>query len=145
MDWDVVLPRLARALTPHGMLATAYVEERDTPWYDGIRELRRRFSTNAAYVATTEFDWNGALATRGLFEPFGERQTAPVAMRQTVADYIAAQHSRSGFSLDAMPAAEATQFDAELRAILEPFVSGDALTFDVVGGFTWGKPREGAR
>lgn len=142
MDWDVVLPRLARAVTPHGMLAIVYAEEQDTPWHAGVRDLRRRFSTNAAYH---QFDWKGELATRGLFEPLGKRETAPVMMRQSVADYIAAQHSRSGFSLDAMPAAQAAQFDAELQAVLVPFASDGALTFQVVGGFTWGKPREGAR
>jgi hypothetical protein len=124
------------------MLAIVYAEERATPWHDAAGELRRRFSTN---VALPDFDWKGELAKRGLFERLGSSQTAPVEMRQTVADYIAAQHSRSGFSLDAMSAARAAQFDAELRTILEPFVSNDYLTFEVVGGFTWGKPRESER
>jgi 2-polyprenyl-3-methyl-5-hydroxy-6-metoxy-1,4-benzoquinol methylase len=144
MDWDVIMPRLAREVTPHGMLAIAYVEVLQSPWHEGVEELRRRFTTN---TSSTPFDWKGwkgDLATRGLFDPLGERQAAPVAMRQTVADYVAAQHARSSFSLEVMDAAKAVQFDTEMRMLLEPFASDGALTFNVVGGFTWGKPRSGA-
>ncbi len=40
MEWNVVLPRLARALTAHGMLAIAFVEEQPAPWSEGSGQIQ---------------------------------------------------------------------------------------------------------
>jgi hypothetical protein len=76
-----------------------------------------------------------------LFQQGGERKTAPVAMQQTIEDYISAQHARSSLSLETMTAAQAAQFDAEMQALLLPFAQNGLLTLSVVGGITWGKPQ----
>jgi ubiquinone/menaquinone biosynthesis C-methylase UbiE len=143
MEWDVVLPRLARVLTPHGLLAIAYIEEQSTrsaPWHEGYSQIKQRFSNNPAYQP---FDWIAELEKYRLFQKLGERQTAPVSVSQTVEDYITAQHARSTLSLDAMTAEQAMQFDAEMQELLEPFAQDGLLTFSVVGGITWGKPGSG--
>jgi ubiquinone/menaquinone biosynthesis C-methylase UbiE len=140
MEWDVVLPRLARIMTPHGLLAIAYVDEQSqefAPWSDGSRQISQRFTNNPAYQP---FDWIAELEKHGLFQKVGERQTAPVSIQQTVEDYIAARHARSTLSLDTMTAEQAQQFDAQMRALLMPYASDGLLTFSVVGGITWGKP-----
>ncbi|GEM_PF-3621096 len=45
MTWDVVLPRLARVLTPHGVLAIAYMHEKSMPWSMGAKRIEQRFTT----------------------------------------------------------------------------------------------------
>lgn len=145
MEWDVVLPRLASVLTPHGMLALAYVEEqsaRSAPWSEGAAQINRRFSNDPAYQP---FDWIGALEQAQLFQKLGERQAAPVTVSQTVEDYIAARHARSTLSLDTMTAEQSEQFDREMQALLQPFAQDGLLTFNIVGGITWGKPGSGKR
>lgn len=143
MEWGVVLPRFAQWLSPHGVLAIAYIgdiEDWPVPWRDGYRQIVRRFSNNPAYQP---FDWIAELVKERLFQKLGERQTAPVSVKQTVEDYIAAQHARSTLSLDTMTAEQAAQFDREMQALLLPFAQDGLLTFSVVGGITWGKPKSG--
>src|SRR5215467_7523749 len=135
LEWDVVLPRLARVLTPHGLLAIANVEELPAPWSEGSRQIKQRFTNNPTYQP---FDWIAALEKEQLFQQLGERETAPVAVSQTVEDYIAAQHARSTLSLDTMTAEQATQFNIEMQALLLPFVQDGLLTLSVVGGIRWG-------
>lgn len=74
-----------------------------------------------------------------------ECQTAPVSVKQTIEDYIAAQHARSTLSLDTMTAEQAAQFDREMQALLLPFAQDGLLIFSVVGGITWGKPKSAER
>jgi hypothetical protein len=141
MDWGVVMPRFARLLAPHGQLAIVYIpEDLPFPWRDGYRQIVRRFTTNRTYQP---INWIAELEKAHLFQQEGECQTAPVSVRQTVADYIAGQHARSVLSLDAMAAEQAAQFDTEMRALVTPFAPDGVLTLQVVGGITWGKPLSG--
>src|SRR5260370_15976329 len=140
MEWGVVLPRFARWLSPHGVLAIVYIVDQPVPWREGYLPIRQRFTTNPTYVP---FDWIGELEKHRLFQKLGERNTAPVPLRQTVEDYIAAQHARTGLSLEAMTASQAAQFDTQMQALLFPFAKSGLLTFHVVGGITWGRPLSG--
>jgi ubiquinone/menaquinone biosynthesis C-methylase UbiE len=140
MEWDVVLPRLARVLTQHGLLAILNVEERPVPWHEGYRQIEQRFTNNPTYQP---FDWITKLEKEQLFLQLGTRETAEVAVSQAVADYITAKHARSILSLDTMTAEQATQFDTEMQALLVPFAQNGLLTFNVVGGIRWGKPTSG--
>jgi ubiquinone/menaquinone biosynthesis C-methylase UbiE len=137
MDWNVVLPRFARIVTPNGMLAILYIEEQSVPWSEGYRQIVRRFTNNPTYAP---FDWIGELEKYHLFQRRGERKTAPVSVQQSVEDYIAAQHARSSLSLETMTDSQAAQFDAEMQTLLAPFASDGLLTFSVIGGIIWGKP-----
>lgn len=141
MEWDVVLPRFAKLLLPHGVLAIVYIVDQPVPWYESYRQIEQRFTNNPSYVP---FDWIVELEKYGLFQQLGERETASVSVKQTVEDYIAARHSRSILSLDTMTPGQATQFDAEMQALLLPYALDGLLTFSVAGGITWGKPKSGA-
>jgi len=44
-----------------------------------------------------------------------------------------------------MTAEQAAQFNTEMKALLLPFAQNGMLTFDVVGGITWGKPKSCGR
>jgi 2-polyprenyl-3-methyl-5-hydroxy-6-metoxy-1,4-benzoquinol methylase len=138
MEWGVVLPRFAREVSPHGMLAIVYLVDQPVPWSEGYLQIVRRFSNNPTYVP---FDWITELEKYQLFQKLGERKTAAVSVRQTVEDYVAAQHARSSLSLETMTAEQAAQFDTEMQALLLPFAQDSLLTFSVVGGITWGKPK----
>jgi SAM-dependent methyltransferase len=140
MEWGVVLPRFARLLTPHGVLAIMYIVDQPVPWRDGYLQIVRRFSNNPTYVP---FDWIAELEKYQLFQKLGERKTAAVTMQQTVEDYVAAQHARSSLSLETMTASQAAQFDTKMQALLLPFAQDGLLTLSVVGGITWGKPKSG--
>lgn len=137
MDWGVVLPRFARLLTPHGVLAILHITDYPVPWREGYRQIARRFTNNPTYVPMDMIvEWE----KYQLFQKLGERKTAPVSMTQTVEDYIAAQHARSNLSLDSMTAEQAAQFHSEMQALLTPFAQDGLLTFTIVAGITWGKP-----
>lgn len=143
MDLGVALPRFARWLSPHGVLAIVHIGDSGdwpVPWRDGYRQIARRFTNNPTYIP---FDLIGELEKHRLFQKLGECKTTPVPMRQTVEDYIAAQHARSNLSLETMTASQAAQFDREMQALLFPFAKSGLLTFPVVGGITWGRPLSG--
>lgn len=137
MDWGIVLPRFARILSAHGMLAILHIEEQEVPWREGYKQVVRRFSNNPRYQA---LDLIAELTRYQLFQKRGERVTAPVPWQQTIDDYIAAQHARSALSLDTMTAAQAEQFAEQLREILLPFSQENKLTMNIVGRIVWGRP-----
>src|SRR5215469_14874109 len=89
MDWEVVLPRWSRELSPHGVLAIAYVVDQPAPWSEGAQPILRRYATNSNY---TPYNWIDELTAHHLFEPMGERETAPVSAQRTVEDYISSYH-----------------------------------------------------
>jgi hypothetical protein len=129
-------------LTPHGLLAIAFVEEQPAPWSEASARIKQRFTNNPTYQP---FDWVSALEKERLFQQLGYRLTTPISVKQTVEDYIAAQHARSTLSLDTMTAGQAAQFGREMQALLLPFAQDGLLTFNVVGGIRWGKPGSGER
>jgi len=90
MEWDVVLPRFAQLLMPHGVLAIVHIVDQPVPWREGYCQIEQRFTNNPSYVP---FDWIVELEKYVLFQKLGERETASVEVSQTVEDYIAAKHA----------------------------------------------------
>jgi ubiquinone/menaquinone biosynthesis C-methylase UbiE len=140
MDWNVVLPRFARLLTPHGVLAMVQTREQHSPWDQELRDMSRRY---AARTGIWHWEMIEQLERAHLFQRLGDHTTAPMTQRQSIEEYIGRQHSRSGFSLDKMPVEQARRFDAEARALLSPFAVQDVLTLEIVGHIIWGKPLSG--
>lgn len=137
MDWGVVLPRFAQLLTPRGVLAIVSTREQDIPWRPGYQEIVKRFSNNPGYKPV---DLIAEFEKYQLFQKHGEHVTTPVVLRQTIADYTAAQHARSALSLDTMTSEQATRFGAEMHALLTPFAQNGMLDIHIVGHIVWGKP-----
>lgn len=140
MDWGIVLPRFARILTSRGVLAIVSTREQAVPWHEGYLQIVKRFSNNPNYKPV---DLIAVFKQYQLFEKFGEHTTAPIPLKQTIDDYIAAQHARSALSLDTMSAEQAVQFAAQMRELLLPFSQEEMLTIDIVGHIVWGKPLRG--
>lgn len=137
MDWDVMLPRLADALVPAGVLAIVSEETGPTPWGDGVGPIVKRYSINQAYYP---FDMLVEWERVGLWRKLGDRKTDPLVFRQTVDDYIEGFHGRSSLSRDRMTPEAAAAFDNELRALVEPFAVDGVIELQVVGTLVWGKP-----
>lgn len=137
MDWSVVLPRFRSVLTPRGVLALADLVTDPPPWDAALRELIPRYSTNPARRPHRLLD---ELAARHLFRLQGDRSTAPVPFRQSVADYIEAVHSGSDFSRDHMVPEQAAALDAEVAALLAPYCPDGFVDLTVRGRVAWGIP-----
>jgi hypothetical protein len=140
MEWGVVLPRFARLLTQHGVLAVVHILDQSVPWYDGYLQIVKRFSTNPTYVP---IDMIAELEKYHLFQQLGERKTEPIIIRQTIEDYIASQHARSSLSLESMTPENVAQFGTQMQALLLPFVQDGLLSLHISGEITWGKPLSG--
>lgn len=137
MDWNVVMPRFRQLLLPGAYLALIHHDTPPEPWYDALREIIPRYSTNKAYQA---YDLISILQQHGLFQVAGQKTTAPVPFVQSVDDYIESFHSRNGFSRERMGAEQARAFDKEAREILLKTYSDGVMNLQVVGSVVWGRP-----
>lgn len=137
MDWDVLLPRFANLLTPHGVLAIVHVQEPELPWRESYWQIVSRFSNNPKYQP---IDLIAELEKRQIFQKHDEYMTAPVPFTQTIDDYIAAQHARSALSLETMTSEQARQFYTEMQAVLLPHAREGLITVQIMGHIVWGKP-----
>ena len=138
MDWNVVLPRFHRMLTPGGYLAIIQKDSLPEPWFAGLREIIPQYTTNKDFYA---FNMIEALERHGLFQKVGEKTTAPVPFVQSIDDYIESFHSRNGFSRERMTPAQADGFDQETREILLKSHSDGMLEMQVTSSVVWGIPQ----
>jgi len=135
MDWDIVLPRFRELLVPGGYLAIVNKGATPDPW-SILSEVVPQYTTNKG----SRRDVVKELEERGLFQKVGEHRTTPVAFVQSIDDYIASYHSRSGFSRERMGQGQANTFDREAReALLHAYPDG-VITFQIVGNVVWGMP-----
>jgi SAM-dependent methyltransferase len=136
MDWNVVLPRFRRLLAEGAYLAI--VEQRITPdpW-STLGDLVARYRTDGGY---SPYDMVEELQRHGLFKRVGTRTSAPVTFVQSIEDFIASYHSRSGFSRERMGAAQAEAFDGEAREVLSRLFAGNTIPFQVAATLVWGLP-----
>ena len=141
MEWDVLLPRLARLLAPGGVLAIVGREPEPEPWGEELRPLFPRYSTNRQF---RPYDLIEELVQRGLFTPLGERVTEPMVVRQPVGVYVESFHSRNGLSRDRMTPEETAAFDREVAALVAPFVEDGAVELRMRGHIRWGLPSAAA-
>ncbi len=141
MDWEVVLPRVAGSLSPHGLLAILSVNgdvvSEDGALRQGIVDLIRRYSTYGEW--RPDFDLVAALKRRGLFGEVGRMKTEVVPFRQSVDAYVESFHARASLSWERMTAVNAAAFDAALRHFLLERVGGE-VELAVRARVVWGKP-----
>lgn len=136
MDWNLVLPRLHEVLMAGGYLAIVEQRTIPDPW-STLSEIIRRYRTDGGYQPYNMIE---ELERHGLFQKVGEQETAPISFVQSIDDYIASYHSRSGFSKERMGQAQADTFDQEARSILLNSHSDGTISLQVVGSVVWGFP-----
>jgi len=138
MEWDVVLPRFARLLTPHGSLAILGVEQLPPAWSSELALICQRYTTVPGKQLS--YDFIQAIEERGLFQRVESWRTKPVPFSQSLADYIESFHGRASFSRDRMSQANANAFDARIQALVSPFCQQGMVTLQIVTEIVWGKP-----
>jgi len=113
MDWEVVLPKFARALD--GTFAVIYTCGFPAPWMEDVRAIVPQYSVMKNFE---HYDLLEELTRRGLFELEERVQIGPEPFRQTVEDYVGSWWSRAGFSRVEEDAAR--EFAAKVTALVEP-------------------------
>jgi SAM-dependent methyltransferase len=145
MNWEVVLPRLADALSPNGLVA---IVGRDWEGPPAVRTRTRPVLKRHSVVRWQDVDLLSELQGRELFTVVGSRSFGPDVWEPTVEQYLECRHSQRSFARSAMGETAARAFDAELRQVLtELCASGaiqcvsDSLQLSVETTVTWGRPR----
>ncbi|HYP75807.1 MAG TPA: class I SAM-dependent methyltransferase [Polyangiaceae bacterium] len=138
MQWEVVLPKIARSLEVGASLAIvngrSFVE---VPWSAELAPLLSRFSTNRDY---RPYDLTNELQRRGLFVEAGRRTTS-VAFSQSIDDYTESFHTRNGFSRQRMTAQSAAEFDRALRRAVSKYSRDGIVRGQTLTELVWGTPR----
>jgi trans-aconitate methyltransferase len=137
MDWDIVLPRIAKHLAPGAVLAIVVSREVPAPWADALREIISRYSViqnwqNADLIALLE--------SRGVFKPIAKEHLAPEPHYRTVDEYVDGQHATSGLARERMGAERARAFDAEVRALVTPYANNGVLALAAGAEVDRGRP-----
>lgn len=142
MDWDVVLPRLADALSPSGLLAILDVESEIVPNDESFRQARleliRRYTTFEEW-RPAGFDLLAELKRRGLFREVDRTETHAILFRQSADAYVESYHARASLSWPRMDPDRAAEFDTELRQLVVERVGGE-VEMAVRGRIVWGTP-----
>lgn len=137
-DWPVALPRLRDLLSPGGYLA---VVQRD--WIHNPSLTERLGHIYARHGTNRDFrplDAVAELASRGWFEPLGERTVPPDPWHPTLAELVGCHHSQSSFARDEM--ADPDLFDREVSDAVLDFLEPDhkgRLDLRVDATVVWGR------
>ena len=140
-EWEVAFPRFGSLLTPDGFLALIHRRTLPMPWDAELRELHAPFSARRNHRRPQVV---GELEARGFFHRLGQRETESVPFFQSIDDFIAGLHSRSRFSRQRMGEQQATDFDQQVRSLLQRYHRESVLAMHVVGTVTWGTPAGGS-
>src|SRR5206468_1776537 len=131
---EFVRPRFGAALGPGGRLAIVDMDSTygEQEWRGEFLTLIRAFSPLNHYELETEVV--RALETSGHFVREGEAAAPPVAVEQSVDDYMAMLASTSSFSRTTL-GPRADDFEREARAIFARRDDPDiAIVIEVIGG-----------
>jgi ubiquinone/menaquinone biosynthesis C-methylase UbiE len=134
-DWPVLVRRLA-GWVPSRRLVLVEQREAPSPWSDALQAFYRRFSTNQDFEP---FDLVDELTARRYLIVEGRMSQRPESFTQSIDDYVTSLHSQNGFSRDRMPAADASAFDAAVRAAVTPYARKGVLTVPVEARVVWGR------
>jgi len=134
MRCETVLPRCRRLLTGNGVLAVPR-STREVPW----RAAEESFLADWA-TSRPPRDVTAELERQGLFHQWGEQSTEPLAISQTVEDYIMSFHAREAFRVEDLGLERTRAFREGFRELLRPHARDGVLGFVVLGRVTWGRP-----
>ena len=145
MDLDVVLARFAEVLAPEGHFALVNGDAAvDPPWRGEERAIFADFIVRLQgkppnFAASDREALARPMLSHPRYRPLGATITMPVTVRQSIADYIACQHSRATWSSEYMGAAMTGEFDARLAALHSHHALGDMLEYNVQTRVEWGR------
>jgi SAM-dependent methyltransferase len=137
MDWDVVLPRIGRLLTPGGYLVRIEDGWALPPWQDELVAIIVRYTVNPTNQPF--FDLPAELVRRNLFALHGRRKTAPVPFQQSLESYIESFHARSSLTRARLGPDAARAFDAEVRELLLRH-QRETVDLQLIADVAWGRP-----
>ena len=142
MQHDVLFPDLARR---GALIAIISGDAPPEPvWQDDEAHFLTKWLARIGIV----YDRPRFAADGRTYEPWMDiagRREFRMTFRQSIADYVACQHSRATFSRARMGDEIAAAFDAELSALLTPYARDGMVAFELVSELTWGKARETAK
>jgi SAM-dependent methyltransferase len=147
MDAPKVLSLFAKMLAPSGVFAAIEGDHpADPPWRAAENAIFSDFierlqGQKPNFAATSREQLERTIVDHPQFERLGVRITAPFAVRQRIADYLACQHSRATWSADFMGPEMTSEFDARLSELLEGHARGGVLEYVVQTRIEWGRPR----
>jgi SAM-dependent methyltransferase len=145
MDWEVVLPRFAEALTANGVLAIAGRSWDGPPMlWERLLPIIERYTPVRDY---RPYNLVQDLVDRHLFEKLGEQRFGPEPWLPTIDEYLECRHSQRGLSRTHMGPEAVMAYDAASRQALEDLCQegiiaqcDGRLQLTVEGWVTWGKP-----
>ncbi len=143
-DTERVLSLLAETLEPGAFLVLVDGDAPwRPPWAQAEHELYMDFASRlrGERVCWTQVDLEQVrVLEHPRFELCGEHVTGPDPFEQSVADYVACQHSRATFTLEAMGPELARDFDRALLGLLEPHARDGRLLLQRRTRMEWGRP-----
>lgn len=145
MDWDAVLPRVARSLVPGASLA---IVNRNWDQPAALRErLLPIFERYSPVTDYRPYDMIAELVSRGLFAETGRQRHGPAPWTPTVYEYVECRHSQRGASRTHMGPEAVSAFDAAVVAVLDELCRDGTiaerdgrLQLSVTANMVWGRP-----
>ena len=136
MDWEVVMPRFASALTPGGQLVMVGSDDSLVPWRDELLGLIRTYGMTPDW---RHVDLVAELEARDLFHLSGREVLVGPEFVQPVDDWVESLHSHGRLARARLGPVATRAFDdaaRELAARDGGVVRRQARTF-----VEWGRPR----
>ena len=141
MDPAVVFPKIAGVLPTDGVLATIQGDHpHQAPWEEAWLVFLRRWLERVGH-RYDETAFANAIAAHEPWMDIAGRETFVFDYRQTLADFVACQHSRATWTMTQLGKDLAAEFDRELTELLTPFAHEGQLEFCLQTNLVWGTPR----
>jgi trans-aconitate methyltransferase len=145
MDHAIVFPKLAERLAPGGIVAVINGDDAfDPPWADEYREFLVRWLSRFGRTYSLAAMTTALNSYQNWVDVQGERDFI-YEHTETIAGYIACQHSRATWTRAVMGEKVAHEFDEDLALTLAPFARAGRLHFSVKSNLVWGRPRASPR
>lgn len=136
MDWDVVCPKIRRALSPGAVLAIVDVSD---PLLTAPGPVLDAIVRHSAYEGKFErVDLIAELTRRRRFAQHGERRFVET-FRQTVDEFIDALHSTSSLAEARIGSERTSSFDKEIRRVVDRDADG-LVAREAHTVVVWGRP-----
>jgi SAM-dependent methyltransferase len=143
MNWELVLTRLADALTPAGLFAHVGISFLTPPGLDafgqGLGALKERYLRTPWLPGSCGSNLIDDILRGEFFREVGRARTDVVLFRQPVDDFVQSYHGRASNYLHRIEPEDAAAFDAGLRRLVLEHI-GPEVELSVWANIVWGRP-----